>query len=394
MTDLMDRLAAANPAREDGHPPVEHVWRKIAVEADAPDRAPWRRHGGRLLLTATTAIPVLAVIVIILSAHGAGPRPSHPAVTSGRHPRSTIDPAAQRTAQDALKGRLGTIVIMNPRTGAIEAMAHAGTLRAGTPVPPGATFDVVTAAAALDSGRYGPDSLISGASPVGEAGAQVRNNQGQSLGRITLSDALTFSVNTVFARVGTNLGRVALADAMRGFRFYLAPGVPGVPASGARDAGRLVPATDRRVALAPLAAGQGSVMVTPLQLAMEAAAVANGGWLPVPHARTLAGPTPHWPVLLTRTARTLTQMLRRVVTHGTATAAGVPGVSVAGLTGTAPAGGPNSRATVASFIGFAPASHPTVAIAVVVTDGHGGYGGTEAAPIAGRILRQLLRAHR
>ena len=276
---------------------------------------------------------------------------------------------------------------MNPRTGAIEAMAHAGTVNAGTLVPPGATFDLVTAAAAI-AGGYGPRSRISGASPFGEGASQVRNNQDQSLGRLTLSDALTMSVNTVFARLGTRVGAPDLADMMRAFRFYNTT-LAGTPPSGASAGGRLVQPTDPRVSLGPLAAGQSSLRVTPLQLVLEAAAVANDGWMRVPRV-TDSGPVGAWPVISAEAARTLRALLRRVVTHGTATAADVPGLDVAGLTGTAPAGGADPRATVASFLGFAPAAHPTVAIAVVVSDPNGGYGGTVAAPIAARVLREVL----
>jgi penicillin-binding protein A len=393
MTDLMDRLAEADPVREHDRPPIDEIWRKIADEpAPRGRRAPPRRWGAALALMAAVAVPVAAVIVIALPGHEPDRARPHPAVAGRRGSHSTIDPAIQRAARQALGARAGTIVIMNPRTGTIEAMAHAGTGRAGTPIPPGATFDLVTAEAAIGSGRYGPRSRISGASPFGQGASQVRNNEDQSFGEITLTDALTMSVNTVFARLGTTVGARVLAGAMRAFRFYI-PTLAGTPASGASAAGRLVQPTDRRVLLGPLAAGQSSLLVTPLQLALEAAAVADNGWMQVPRV-TDPGPLGRWPVMSARTALTLRRMLRRVVSHGTATAADVPGLDVAGLTGTAPAGGADPRATVASFLGFAPAAHPTVAIAVVVTDPKGGFGGTVAAPIAARLLRDALRSPR
>jgi penicillin-binding protein A len=374
MTDLLDRLAAANPAREDAPPPIDDVWRKLAAEA-APSRAPWRRAGGRALLVAAVAVPVIAVILVAVSARRAAQSPRAPATSGPHHGRSTIDPAIQRSARRALGARSGSIVVMNPQTGAIEAMAAAGSLRggAGASIPPGATFDVVTVATALTSGRYGPHSLISGASPLGVAGSEVRNDEGQSFGRLTLSDALTFSVNTVFARVGAGVGASALSREMRLFELSSRP--------GAGDRG----------SVGRLAAGQGSVTATPVQLATLAATIANRGWLAEPHSTSLPGPAPQRPVMSAQAARLLTQMLRRVVTQGTATAANLPGLSIAGKTGTAPAGGTYGHATVASFIGFAPADHPTVAIAVVLAAPRGAFGGTAAAPIAARVIRDVLR---
>jgi peptidoglycan glycosyltransferase len=384
MTDLLDRLAAANPAREntppprgDTPPPIDDVWRKISAEA-APARAPWRRAGGRALLVTAVAVPVLAVILIAVSARRAAHSTRQPAISGVHHGRSTIDPAIQRSARRALGGRTGSIVVMNPSTGAIEALAATGSLRggAGAAVPPGATFDVVTVATALTSGRYGPHSLISGASPLGVAGSQVRNDGGQSFGRITLSDALTFSVNTVFARVGAGVGATALANEMRLFQLPSQPGAGG------------------RAGVGAVAAGQGSVTATPVQLATLAATIANRGWLAQPHSSELAGPAPQRPVISAQAARLLTQMLRRVVTQGTGTAANLPGLGIAGKTGTAPAGGADGRGTVASFIGFAPADHPTVAIAVVLAAPRGAFGGTAAAPIAARVIRDVLRGSR
>lgn len=387
MTDLLDRMAAANPARGGEQPPIEDVWRKIAAGAApdpapgaAPVRRPWRRRGGRALLIAATVVPVVAVILIAVSARRAAQRPRHPVVTGVHHGRSTIDPAVQRSARSALGGLSGSIVVINPQTGAIRAMAATGSLRGGdggggASVPPGATFDVVTLATALTSGRYGPHTLISGASPLGVAGSEVRNDEGQSFGRLSLSDALTFSVNTVFARVGADVGASALTREMRLFELSSRPGADG------------------KVAVGPLAAGQASVTATPLQLATVAAAIANRGSLAEPHATALAGPAPQRPVMSARAARLLTQMLRRVVTHGTATAANLPGLSIAGKTGTASISASNAQGTVVSFIGFAPADHPTVAIAVVLTAPRGAFGGTAAAPIAARVIRDVLRGH-
>ncbi len=368
MTDLMDRLAAANPVREHDVPPIDDVWRKLAAQP-LPARSRWRRGGGRALwIAVAAAVPVIAVIVLALSGHRAANRPLRPAVT-GAHPgRTTIDPAIQRSARQALQGRVGSVVVLDPRTGAVEAMAATGALRRSAAVPPGATVDVVTAAAALSSGRYTPLSQVSGASPFLSAGSEVRNDQGQSVGRLTLNDALTFSVNTVFARVGADLGASALTRQIRLFRLDTPTGA----------------ATGR------LAAGQSALTATPLQLATMAAVIANRGWLVVPHIEPLAGPAAQHPVMPARTAQLLTQMLRRVVTHGTATAANLPGLSIAGKTGTAHARGATGQGTVASFIGFAPADHPTVAIAVVLADSGGGFGGTTAAPIAARIIRSAL----
>jgi penicillin-binding protein A len=376
MTDLMDRLAAANPARDqDERPPIDDVWRKIAAEPAAAPRGARRRRSAALGRIAAAAIPVLAVVLVALPGHHVDRHRPQPAVTGHRRPHSTVDPVAQRSALHALGDRSGSVVVMNPKTGAIEAMASSGSLRGGAQraVPPGGVFDVVTLATALSTGRYGPQSKVSGASPFGAADSQVRNDAGQSFGRVRLSDALAFSINTVFARVGMNVGAQALTRQMRLFELSSRPARGG------------------RVAVGPLAAGQASITATPLQLAAVAAAVANGGRLAQPHATELARPVAVRTVMPSRTARLLTDMLRRVVTDGTGTPANLPGLKIAGKTGTAPFG---ARGTVATFIGFAPADHPTVAIAVVLELPRGGFGGTTAAPIAARVLHEVLRGPR
>jgi peptidoglycan glycosyltransferase len=364
------------------------VWRKVA-EAREPSRRAWRHTGRWVAAVLAVAIPVVAVLVIALSLGRVGVQASRPTAPGAHHNGSTINPTAQRVALQGLKGRAGSIVVLNPRTGAIEALATTPA-RAQTLFAPGATFDVVTAVAALDSGRYTSGSRISGASPLRVSGSDLRNDAGQSLGRITLTDALSTSVNTAFARVGDALGPATMTTYMKRFGFYASPGADQLPTSGARPAGVLSEPTSARVALGPLAAGEGDLTATSLQMAMVAAAVANGGVLVGPHLATGTPAVPERRVMTPRTAQALTQMLRDAVTRGTGTAANLAGLRIAGKTGTARASGPGSRATVASFIAFAPADHPTVAVAVLVRDPHGGFGGTVAAPIAARVIRALL----
>jgi peptidoglycan glycosyltransferase len=177
------------------------------------------------------------------------------------------------------------------------------------------------------------------------------------------------SVNTAFARVGAALGTRAVTAQMQLFRL-------DAPSGGA---------------VGPLASGQSALTATPLQLAAIAAVIANRGWLAEPHLEALAGPAPQRPVISAKTAHLLTQMLRGVVTNGTATAANLPGLGIAGKTGTAGVPNATGEGTVASFIGFAPAAHPTVAVAVVLAESRGGFGGTDAAPIAARVIRDVLR---
>ncbi len=392
MSDVLQRLADANPVSEAQMPPIEEVWRKVA-HAPAPAARGWRRTGRWMGVAVAVVIPVAIVLVIALSLGRAHRHGSPRSVPGGQPTSSTRDPVAERAALAQLSGHAGSIVVLDPRTGAIEALAGTGGVSARTLVAPEATFDVVTAAAALDSGRYTPASRISGASPAGVTGSVVRNEFGQSLGRMTLAGALSRSVNTVFARVGDDLGPVEMTMYMRRFGFYARPGVDRIPASGARSAGTLALPTERPVALGRLAAGQGELSATSLQMAMVAAAVANGGVLVSPHLATGTRPVLRRRVMSARAARALTQMLRQVVTQGTGTAANLAGLQIAGKSGTARVS-PSSRATLESFIAFAPAEHPTVAVAVLLRDPHGGYGGTDAAPIAAHVIRALLAARR
>jgi penicillin-binding protein A len=349
--------------------------------------------------------------------------------------RTTLDPQTQRVATQQLQaaGGAGAVVALDPRTGAVRTMVSTpgydpneigqpGVFRrlnapgSGSPLldrvtqatyPPGSTFKVVTAAAAIDSGKYTPDSTIDGNSPKTISGVPLRNDGGQSFGPISLTTALTFSVNTVFAQVGVALGRDTMAEYMKRFGFYRKPPLDYPAdqriASGERTArGRLLAPTSPLIDVGRMAIGQDKLTVTPLQMAMVASAVANGGTLMKPHltdrvvdpdgrtVKTIA-PAVASHVMKPQTASELTQMMGRVVEEGTGTAVQLPGIDVAGKTGTAEVGAPGSGLTQPWFIAFAPAADPRIAIAVTVERSQGGFGGTVAAPIARAVLQTLLR---
>jgi peptidoglycan glycosyltransferase len=346
---------------------------------------------------------------------------------------TTLDPAAQRIATQQLEatGSPGAVVALDPRTGAVKVMASTpgydpnaigrpGVFRAlnapgsGAPLldratqssyAPGSTFKVITAAAAIDSGRYTPDSTINGDSPKVISGVPMRNDLGESFGDISLTTAMTNSVNTVFGQIGEALGKQTMADYMRRFGFYSRPPLDypadEMLASGERLNGRLLPVRSPQVDVGRMAIGQDKLAVTPLQMAMVVAAVANGGQLMAPHltdrvvdpdGRTVDRVEPKvWSTpISTQTADAVNQMMRTVVESGTGTAVQLPGIQVAGKTGTAEIGTTGANLTQPSFVAFAPADAPRVAIAVTIERSQGGFGGTVAAPIARAVLESLL----
>jgi peptidoglycan glycosyltransferase len=336
---------------------------------------------------------------------------------------TTLDPAAQRVAVDALAGRAGSVVAIEPQTGRVRVMASIpdydpnriptefGQLNqaTGSPLfnrstqsgyPPGSTFKVVTAAAALDTGRFTPDSALSGKSPRRIGGVPLSNFGGESFGQITLTTALTHSVNTVWGQVGERLGKHTMYSYMRRFGFNRKPPIdlPGdeLRASGVFQRSKLLDDSDA-VDIGRVAIGQERLLVTPLQMAMVVSAIANRGQLMRPRlvervkdpdGRTVevVKPSRESDVMKPATAAALAGMMSQVVKEGTGTAAALSGIDVAGKTGTAEVGGTNQ----AWFIAFAPAQNPRVAIAVTV-ERTSGQGGTVAAPIAKRVMETLLR---
>jgi penicillin-binding protein A len=336
---------------------------------------------------------------------------------------TTLDPAAQRAAIDSLAGRAGSVVALEPQTGRVRVIAAVpgydpnlvpsefGRLNRapGSPLfnrstqsgyPPGSTFKVVTAAAALDSGRFTPDSALSGKSPRRIGGVPLSNFGGESFGQVTLTTALTNSVNTVWAQVGEKLGKQTMYDYMRRFGFNRKPRIDlprdELRASGVYGRGKLLDDSDA-VDIGRVAIGQERLLVTPLQMAMVVSAIGNGGKLMRPRlvervkdpdGRTVetVKPSRESEVVKPATAAALAEMMSQVVKEGTGTAAALSGIDVAGKTGTAEVGGTNQ----AWFIAFAPVKSPRVAIAVTV-ERTSGQGGTVAAPIAKRVMETLLR---
>ena len=351
------------------------------------------------------------------------------ATPEGDNVRTTLDPQAQRIALGALQGQKGAVVALDPRNGAIRVMASTPgydpnaiakpgtftelnrdpnapllnrTTQAG--YPPGSTFKVVTAIAAIDSGRYTPNSLVSGENGKVISGVPLQNFGGESFGPITLTFALTNSVNTVWAEVGAKLGGRIMKRYMNrlGFDEPVAVDLPRSErrASGEYVNGRPVPPTNRNVDVGRMAIGQDKLAVTPLQMAMVAAAVANGGVLMRPHltgrivdrdGRTVdrIQPRPISRVMSPTSATQINQMMGQVVREGTGTAAALSGIDVAGKTGTAEVDrscGPNQ----VWFIAFAPQVNPKVAIAVTL-ECSSGTGGVVAAPIAKQVMQELLK---
>ncbi|HEY2537224.1 MAG TPA: penicillin-binding protein 2 [Solirubrobacteraceae bacterium] len=342
---------------------------------------------------------------------------------------TTLDPAAQRTAISALGEHRGAVVALDPRTGAVEVMASTPSYDPnqlsspsayerltrdsfGTPLvnratqfgyAPGSTFKVVTATAAIDTGRYTPESLLSGKDGILVSGVPLSNDEHESFGQLTLTEALVKSVNTVYAQVAEHLGKQTLARYMNRFGFDRKPQLDypsdQMSVSGEYLGQRLLAPTSRYVDVGRLGIGQDKLQVVPLQMAEVAAAVANRGRLMVPHlaARIVdpegstvsqVSPRVQSVVMKPSTATSLTSMMEAVVTEGTGTAAQIPGVRVAGKTGTAET---QIGAAVNNvwFIAFAPAQDPRVAIAVTLQDVPG-QGAEFAAPVARQVMETVL----
>jgi penicillin-binding protein A len=340
----------------------------------------------------------------------------------GEDVRTTLDPKAQQAAFAGLAGRRGSVVAIEPSTGRVRVMASLpdydpNSIARGSPVgsgllnratqgqyQPGSTFKVVTATAAIDSGKYTPDSIVSGKSPKTIGGVPLSNFGGEDFGPVTLTQALTNSVNTVFGEVGEKVGKDTMYRYMKRFGFDSKPPID-YPRSEMKVSGvfgkrgKVLDENDA-VDIGRVAIGQERLQVTPLQMAMVAATIANRGTLMRPRLteRVVARdgrvkkrirPSKKSEVMKPETAAKVGQMMSKVVEEGSGTAAALQGIQVAGKTGTAEVQGGTFNQPW--FVAFAPLSDPKMAIAVTLERRPPSEtGGEVAAPIAKRVLEALI----
>jgi peptidoglycan glycosyltransferase len=317
-----------------------------------------------------------------------GTHAGHP----GRDAKTTLDVNIQRAATDAYGPTVGGAVVMQPKTGDILAVVTSAELDpnnwVGVPLdpfnralsglyPPGSSMKVVTSSAALDTGTVTASTQLTG--PQEYKG--VRNFESESFASLDFATALKFSVNTAFAQVAEKLGAKRMKHYADAFGFNRVPTMPLHAATSSfplpLDEGDLLWS----------AVGQAQVVATPLEMASVAATVANGGMRMEP--RILLSDRPAGSRAMSRrSAATLTTLMEGVVQGGTGTAAQIPGVAVAGKTGTAEVDVNGVRKNHAWFVCFAPAGNPTLAVSVVSE--LGGVGGVVAAPLARGILSSSL----
>ncbi len=349
--------------------------------------------------------------------------------------RLTLDPRAQRAAYQGLAGRTGAVVAIDPRTGAILAMASSPSfdpnkLSSHNPaqireayaaydadpkkpmlnrplamtLPPGSTFKLVTAAAALESGQYTADTVVPGPASLDlpNTTKDLNNWSGTACGpngETTLENALAVSCNTAFASIGMELGDDALRAQAEKFGFGTSFEVPLRAAKSRFPADPDVPQT------AMSAIGQFDVSATALQMAMVGAGIANNGQVMEPYLvseilspelETLetAEPQAFSQAMSPANAASLLAMMVNVVENGTGSNARIPGVAVGGKTGTAQTG--TDQSAHAWFVGVADAvpGQAQVAVAVVLQNGGGAAevsGNRLAAPIAKSVMEAVLR---
>ena len=349
---------------------------------------------------------------------------------------TTLDVHAQQVALEQLGRTCGAVVALDPRSGKLLVMASSpsynpnfvetqfskigkitANCRPAAPLvnrasqglyPPGSTFKVVTASAALESNRFAPDSEFVDPGYCIAYGKRVNNfDTERPFGRLDLATALKYSVNSVFCNIGKALGAKRILDQAKKFGFYERPPLETpdgerYPSGLYRNGELWYPTHDSDVDAGRMAFGQERLLVTPMQMAMVAGAIGNAGILMRPYVvdrivsprGTTVSRTE--PERLDRpvgplNARDIGDMMVSAVQGGTGTAAQIPGYRIGGKTGTAETGVAGLNTTW--FIAFAgkPNARPEVAIAVAL-ERQSLTGGATAAPIARAVMEAILSA--
>ncbi|HEY5260631.1 MAG TPA: penicillin-binding transpeptidase domain-containing protein, partial [Solirubrobacteraceae bacterium] len=321
-------------------------------------------------------------------------------------------------AATALGGQLGGVVAMDPATGEILAVAGIGI---DDLQPPGSTFKMVTVTAVLESKTARASTVFPYATSTTLDGVKLENANGESCGG-SLALAFAVSCNSVFAPLGVKVGAPRLVATAESYGFNHAPALAGAVESTLPPASRI----QGELALGSTAIGQGQVQASALQMATVAATIADGGTRPSATFEVRHATRPR--VISAATARTVRSLMIGVVREGTGTAAAIPGVTVAGKTGTAelgepscPSGGEHGAGeesnkngesganesaesnqgaencssgtndpqnTDAWFAAFAPALRPKIVVGVLLVKD--GAGGETAAPVARQVIEAAL----
>jgi cell division protein FtsI/penicillin-binding protein 2 len=325
------------------------------------------------------------------------PRPGEPVHTS-------IDRKLQETAVTALGDLFGGVAVLDADDGAVRALAG---IAFSAPQPPGSTFKIVTTTAALEADAVALDDTFPVQTSNSEIGREIHNAHDEPCGG-TFVEAFAESCNTVFAPLGVRVGGERLVETAERYGFNSEPLLYDAAATSAVDPpeSEIPESLDTDVEVGESAIGQGEVLATPLELASIAQTISQQGVRsPTPVVTDPAlGPSAE-PVRVTtpQVASTVRDLMIEVVNSGTGVAAALPGVEVAGKTGTAELGprpleegeeppGPGEvppQKLDAWFTCFAPAKSPEIAVAVMVVDAEGD-GGTVAAPIARQVLAAKL----
>jgi len=301
----------------------------------------------------------------------------------GRSIHTTIRLGLQKTALDALGGKVGGVAVIKPSDGSVLALSG---LAVSAPQPPGSSFKIITAAAGLTYGA----TKMSSSYPVRQyatlSGVKLRNASDEQCGG-SLTASFAHSCNSVFGPIGAKVGAKRLVAMAEKFGFNEKPDLPAAKVNEIPKASELKDS----LAVGASAIGQNKDNATPLGMASVAQTIANKGVRIKPWVA--GGRNPRKRVISAKVAGDVRSMMIAVVNSGTGRAAAIPGVQVAGKTGTAELVSTadiaqNAANTTAWFVAFAPASNPRAAVAVMLPNA--GQGGASAAPIAKRVLQAAL----
>ncbi|MDQ2760281.1 MAG: penicillin-binding transpeptidase domain-containing protein [Actinomycetota bacterium] len=368
-SQVVGKLGAIAPAQAAAYA-AEGFPRAAKVGADGLERTFQQRLAGKPGGTLLAGKRVLA---------RASPSAGLPVTT-------TIDPTIERAAIKAMGQQYSGIVAMDPRTGALLALAG---IAYSAPQPPGSTMKIITSTGALQAGitTLGETFPIMTGATID--GYTLQNASGEACGG-TLLNAFAVSCNSVFAPLGAKLGARRLVNVAKRFGFDEPSSIPGAAESVIPSASTIGDA----LSVGSSAIGQGKVLSTPLEMTDAAATIAMGGRRPIP--TLLARQPPRfYPVTSARIAGLVQEMMVAVVQFGTGTPAQIPGVQVAGKTGTA-----ELRSTTASsspqntdswFVGYAPVGVPRIVVGALFPAQ--GAGAATAAPAVREVLVAALHAH-